>query len=274
MTMEAETRQCGYQPRDTWGPNSWTRTQPPSPQPSLPRMTPHHACPHSIHAQRGIPARGTVALSAKPRGEVVLAWGCGGSRGWQLGLTVPVAWTYSGWLSGLGVPISGCDLPPHSRAARDRGPAAWPGAPGEPMAPRPRRPLLTWGAGTPAARGLQEAAPGTGWASKRTSASLLGRVAPHPGDSSAGPEATPWPALHLSGRGGSLEPFFQGDFYTERSPSDTVWTSVPNLLNPTLQTPSNLGLEVAVTALCFCACEGPLPGGRASEPRSALLQPA
>lgn len=55
----------------------------------------------------------------------------------------------------------------------------------------PQIPQPHLGCGTPAARGLQEAPPGMGWASKRTLVSLLGRVVPYPGDSPTGPEATP-----------------------------------------------------------------------------------
>lgn len=138
-----------------------------------------------IPAQRSIPARGPVPRGTMPRGRFSLVLELG------LGVLGLAAWAHSpcglGTLrlaQSLSVPISGCDLVPRSRA-QERGPAAQPGPPGGPTAPRPEHLHLTWGDGTLAARGLEGAVPGTGWASKRT------RASPHPGDSPAGPEATP-----------------------------------------------------------------------------------
>lgn len=184
MTTEAETGRCGSQPRDTWGPSSWARTQPPPPQPSLPRMTPPLGSAASLHSAVFLPV-GPCHGAPCQGGGSVLSWS------WDWGVLGLAAWAHSpcglGTLrlaQSLSVPISGCDLVPRSRA-QERGPAAQPGPPGGPTAPRPEHLHLTWGDGTLAAWGLEGAVPGTGWASKRT------RASPHPGDSPAGPEATP-----------------------------------------------------------------------------------
>lgn len=99
MTTEAETGRCGRQSRDTWGPSSWARTQPPSPQPSLPGMTPRLAQLHPCTARYSCPWAHATGHHAKGRFSLVLELGLGGgSLGRQLGLTVPVAWAPSVWL--------------------------------------------------------------------------------------------------------------------------------------------------------------------------------